>query len=115
MELRATVARNRRVPANLAGVETPGIGIRIQSAPNAYYDLLARLAAEGSRALAEKPAAPASKEPAKPVFEFRVRARQTSGSRSRTIVVGADSSEAAEARALRELGSKWKVLSVERV
>ncbi|UCE87354.1 MAG: PilZ domain-containing protein [Deltaproteobacteria bacterium] len=115
MELRATVARNRRVPANLAGVEAPGIGVRIRSAPNAYYDLLARLATEGSSALAAPRAESASKAPAKPMFEFRVRAKQTSGSRSRTIVVGADSPEAAEARALRELGSKWKVLSVERV
>jgi hypothetical protein len=115
IEVRGTVARNRRVPAQLAGVETPGLGLKIFAAPNAYYDMVAELSEKGGRALSAKPEPAAPKRPAKPEFEFRVRAKQTSGSRSRMLVVSAASPEEAETRALRELGAKWKVLGVERV
>jgi hypothetical protein len=43
-----------------------------------------------------------------------VRVSQTSGARSRIVMVGADDADQAGRLALKELGDGWKILGVER-
>ncbi|HKA13370.1 MAG TPA: hypothetical protein VKH41_00005, partial [Myxococcota bacterium] len=83
-----------------------GIGVRIVSAPEEYYEMITGLGIS---------------ERAKPVFEFerarglrfRVHVSQVGGSRSRRVEVAASDEATAGARALEELGSGWRVLRVE--
>lgn len=129
------VVRRKQVPAQLLTVAHGGIGVRILSAPEAYYRFLqdvqererqqaARgevgIAAKsapvvGTRAAAPKaspvPSAPAPAAPTGP--RFRVRISQTSGIRSRTVIVAAASPDEASRSAQAELGDEWKVVAVE--
>ncbi len=56
---------------------------------------------------------PPSPTPAESDTRYRVRAKQSGGPRSRSLIVRAISREHAEARALEELGADWEVLDVE--
>jgi hypothetical protein len=109
IELSAAVARARRTPARLASVASAGLGLRIRTAPNAYYEFLA-----GITPGRETPA-PEAPSPEPPKHQFRVRANQTGSSRSRTLKVGADSPEEARQVAMRRLGAEWTLLDVEQV
>jgi hypothetical protein len=96
------VARRRMVPRRLASLASGGIGLRVESAPEEFFQLLA-----GAR-----PApAPAAAEP-EPGRRFRVRVQQTSGPRSRTLVLAARDAADACARAVTEIGEGWSVLEV---
>ena len=114
IHLRGTVARNKRVPPRLVAVVQAGVGVQIHAAPNEYYAYVAEISPEHQDSAPSKPKPAAAVKPAAPLFSFRVRAKQTSGSRSRSLTVEAESPERADARALRELGENWKVLGVER-
>jgi hypothetical protein len=113
IELRAVVARARRVPPRLASVAVGGLGLKIRAAPNTYYEFVAEISPEQA-----EPATPApglSPKPAPPRPQFRVRAQQTGSSRSRMLTVDADSPEQAKTLALRRLGERWTALEVEPV
>ncbi len=56
---------------------------------------------------------PPSPKPAESDTRYRVRAKQSGGPRSRSLIVRATSREHAEAQALEELGADWKVVDVE--
>ncbi len=108
LELKVEVVRIKNVPQNLLAAAKGGIGVRIVSAPEEYYELLAGLGIH---------------ERAKPTFEFerepglrfRVYVAQIGGPRSRRVEVAASDTDAAAARALEELGGGWKVLRIEPV
>jgi PilZ domain len=81
-----------------------------------------RPAGSGSPAAPPRPAAqgPAKRAPeAKPEASagrrFRVRMKQVSGPRSRSLVVSGASEEQARAQALEELGEGWQILQIEAV
>jgi len=106
IELEVEVVRSLHVPQNLITAAKGGIGVRIVSAPEEYYEMITGLGIS---------------ERAKPVFEFerarglrfRVHVSQVGGSRSRRVEVAASDEATAGARALEELGSGWRVLRVE--
>ncbi len=114
IDLRAKVARSKRVPPRLATVTTPGIGLRISSAPAAYYEYLARLiAGEKTEKQKSAPAPQATETPEDSEPRYRVRAQLSGGSRSRSLVVWASTAMEARQEALSELDEGWKILSVE--
>lgn len=115
------VVRRKQVPAQLLTVAHGGIGVRILSAPEAYYRFLQEVqerekqqaAREQASSVSGATSVPTSTAPSGP--RFRVRVSQTSGIRSRTLVVAAASAEAASHSTQRELGDEWKVVAVEPV
>ena len=135
------VARKKLVPPRLRSVVHGGLGLRIKSAPEAYFGYVAQLqcaeVAEESPAVAAAPAkAPAavtaSPKKASPGRRsgahrvvpprapangkrFRVRVSQISGSRSRSLEVIAASEEEARRKAMGASGEGWKILACERV
>ena len=112
VELRTRVARSRRVPPQLARVVVAGVGLRIVSAPGEFYEFVAGLSGGAARPrTAPQPSAPVAE---KPLDKYRVRAKQTSGTRSRTLTIEAEDDEDAELRARRRLGLNWTILAVEK-
>jgi hypothetical protein len=102
----AEVARLRLVPGQLVIVAQGGVGLRITSAPEAYFAFL-------SAVLPAKLAAPApeSADAAAPALhKYRVRMSQVGGARSRTLRVRAHSAREAAALAVEEAGEGWKLL-----
>jgi hypothetical protein len=93
-----------------------GVGLCIQSAPEAWYGFLARVAEPGSTAAARPPAAASRQAPprqAAPLPRHRVRVGQRGGPRSRVLVVEAASPDEARRRALACSGAGWVVLDIE--
>jgi hypothetical protein len=130
--LQGSVARRKVVPARLRSVETGGIGVRLDYAPEEFFQLIARV--QGTEAKAETTAPPVAKpaqaprptarpstpRPAAPPRQaappralYRVRVAQAAGARSRFLDVRAESVKAAQAQVLAELGDGWKILSCE--
>jgi hypothetical protein len=108
LELKVEVVRIKTVPQNLLAAAKGGIGVRIVSAPEEYYELLAGLGID-ERA---KPTFELEREPG---LRFRVYVAQTGGPRSRRVEVAAADEDSARLRAIEELGSDWKVLRVESI
>ena len=108
LDLKVEVVRTKTVPQSLLAAAKGGIGVRIVSAPEEYYQMLASLGVS---------------ERAKPQFElerepgprFRVHVAQIGGPRSRRVELAAPDEDAARTRALEELGDGWKILRVEPV
>ena len=108
LDLKVEVVRTKTVPQSLLAAAKGGIGVRIVSAPEEYYQMLASLGVS---------------ERAKPQFElerepgprFRVHVAQIGGPRSRRVELAAPDADSAGAKALEELGGGWKVLRVEAV
>jgi len=136
LPMHVEVARRKTVPAQLRALAGGGIGVRILSAPEAFYRMLAdqevRAADEGARSLltaagstqprASRPRSEAPTpdlRPASPPVEampvFRVRVRTIQGNRTRMLQVGAHDEDEAAGRAIEELGEAWKVFEVTRV
>lgn len=129
LPMHVEVVRRRSVPAQLRTLAGGGIGVRILSAPESFYALIAaeqesrgvddaipvpireRRPADVSRRTAPIAVVPpAAAQPARP--RFRVRVRTIQGNRSRTLELEAHSDSEASRLALEELGSDWKVLEV---
>lgn len=137
MGIDVEVARKKVVPPRLMAVAQGGIGVRILSAPESFYRFAAQ-AEEANGETSPKPAArPTSQrsgagsrkaaatrrvsppesapesapEPEHPTWCVRV--SQTTGPRSRRILVQCADAEGAGRMALEELGKGWKVLEVE--
>src|SRR5262245_3205812 len=108
LELKVEVVRTKQVPPNLLAAAKGGIGVRIISAPEEYYGLLAGLGIN-ERA---KPTFELEREPG---LRFRVHVAQIGGPRTRRVEVSAADEDSARLRAIEELGGDWKVLRVESI
>jgi Tfp pilus assembly protein PilZ len=113
----ARVVWRRVVAPHLRALSQGGIGVRIDSAPEAYYGFLAWVAGEAPSArpsggLETREPAPESRSEA-PKMEFRVRVKQAGGPRSRTLTLRCESLEEARTRALTIVGSDWVILEAE--
>jgi PilZ domain. len=105
LEINVEVARMKHVPPSLLAAAKGGIGVRIVSAPEEYYELLAELGiTEGS-----KPQFELEREPG---LRFLVHVAQIGGPRSRRVELAAPDLDTARARVLEQLGGCWKVLRV---
>jgi uncharacterized protein YndB with AHSA1/START domain len=116
-EVRARVARRRRVPQNLQSYEAPGIGLQLIDPPPEFARLLAGGRSEEGGADADE-AEEAEKAPAPPapvLPSFRLRLRQTGSPRSRTLRIEAADEAAARARAAPELAKGWEIVEIQRV
>jgi Tfp pilus assembly protein PilZ len=113
------VVWRRVVAPHLRSVTQGGVGIRIESAAEAYYTFLAKVAGESSPAEAarrEESAEPAVVEPQPeaPKLEYRVRVKQEGGPRSRALTLLCETEEVARDRALSIVGKGWAILELER-
>ncbi len=115
--LGAQVVWRRVVASHLRTVSHGGIGVRIQRAPEPFYDFVMGLRNASSGPLAaarvEAPAAGAAArgEPA-PASRYRVRVQQQGGPRSRWLELAAASEADARRQALAEVGAGWDVLEI---
>ena len=141
IEMQATVARKRIVPAQLRALLNGGIGLQLENPPEEFYAMVAKLLAreaaapqtseankksettQASRAahLAKRAAKRSrraqhaeKRPPVKPkLTSFRVRLSQVGGSGSRNLVIRAIGEDEARRRAILDVGDGWKVLSCE--
>jgi Tfp pilus assembly protein PilZ len=112
------VVWRRMVAPHLRTISQGGIGVRIESASEAYFRFLSDVAGgvppATSPPAAGKAAPRAQKSPPEPPgTEFRVRIKQQGGPRSRTMVVKSRSEDEARRRALAAVGSGWVILELE--
>jgi hypothetical protein len=105
LELKVEVVRIKSVPQGLLAATKGGIGVRIVSAPEEYDGLLSQLGISERT----KPSFELDPEP-EPGLRFRVYVAQIGGPRSRRVEVSAADADAANARALEEVGAGWKIL-----
>ena len=110
------VVWRRVVASHLRTISLGGVGVRIQSAPEAYYSFLSEVAGEapsaGPPAGCETASpAPESRSEA-PVIEFRVRVKQEGGSRTRTLMLESESEEEARNGAMEIVGEGWAILEL---
>ena len=109
-EVRARVARRRRVPQNLQSYEVPGIGLQVIDPPPEFAKLLA-----GGKPEEDAPAGEAEEAPPAPaLLGFRLRLRQTGSPRSRTLRIEAADEAAARAQAANELANGWEIVEIQR-
>lgn len=129
LPMHVEVARRKKVPPQLLTVAQGGIGVRILSAPEAYYSALADLkgpnrdvrggqAPRRTRPAAERPgsavsraAAPAA-PPDRDLPGFRVRVAQVNGTRTRSVRVFSRDEAQARRQVMDDLGDEWKILEV---
>ena len=118
----ASVVWKRVVPHQLRSLAQGGFGVQITQAGETYYQLLAawmRVEVPASSAPAPSGGAPREAAPrVRPAIQtstYRLRVRQTSGPRSKTLSIEAASAEEAGAEALRLTGAGWQVIDIESV
>lgn len=110
--LRAKVARAKQVPSQLTTVAHGGVGLQLIDVSQEYLDALLALDVAGNK----RAGIPEEVKPAPSVKRrFRVRVKQTSGMRSRSIELLADSAKEAGTLALREVGDGWEIASADRI
>jgi hypothetical protein len=91
-EVRARVARRRRVPQRLGSSMPAGLGLRVLDPPPAY----------------------ASEPEAGPeLLKYRARMTRRGSPRSRTLVLEATCEDEVRARLARDLGADWDVVELE--
>lgn len=113
----ARVVWRRAVAPHLRTISHGGIGVRIDSAPEAYYRFLS-VVSGGTPAPRPSGGGAAGPEEAPrsdpPKTGFRVRVKHEGGPRSRTMTLHCEDGAEARRRALARLGAGWVVLEVER-
>jgi hypothetical protein len=114
VEVAASVARRYVVPRRLMSIARGGVGLQIESSSDDFLRLI------DSARQAEQAANPKSTDAPSPAQSsdgstYRVRARQSSGSRSRTLRVTAESEEEAKEVASASLDEGWEILTVDPV
>jgi Tfp pilus assembly protein PilZ len=117
ISVEARVVWRRVVAPRLRTISQAGVGLHIESAPEAYYHYLSGVVGQalGSRTSAGgETAAPQPEAPSDCAGrEFRVRVKQESGPRSRTVMLQCESEAEARAEALDVVGMGWMILEVE--
>ena len=106
-EVRARVARRRRVPQRLASLMPAGLGLRVLDPPPAYARLVLRQDAVARSA--RGPEAKAGPD----LLKYRIRLTRRGSPRSRTLVLEATSEEDVRARLARDMGADWDVVELE--
>jgi hypothetical protein len=106
-EVRARVARRRRVPPRLASLMPSGLGLRVLDPSEAYAGLVRR--EEAAETAAEEKRA----EDGPALTKYRIRITRRGSPRSRTLVLEAASEEEARVRVARDLGDGWDVVELE--
>lgn len=117
IELEAVVARRRVVPSHLAAIKAGGIGLRILDPPEDYERFLWALRGEDEPPARRKRGSKAPEidppsEPERPEHTFRVRIKQSTGPRSRNVLVSCVSEHAARTQVTEELGDGWSILEI---
>jgi len=135
IQMQVEVVRKVIAPSHLIKVARGGVGVRILSAPESYYQFMESLGVsadpgKGVNPRAKRPSADAQavpdtaasesqaqarEVPPQPQPRFRVRIKQARGPRSRSLEVAAASEDEAQRRALAEAGEGWLVLGVDRL
>jgi Tfp pilus assembly protein PilZ len=112
------VVWRRMVAPHLRSLTQGGVGVRIESAPEAYYSFLSGMTGEAPRTSPSagcEGAEPVPEPPsAAPRIQFRIRIKQDGGPRSRTLMLHCESEAEARERAMAIAGSGWVVLELER-
>ena len=110
------VVWRRVVASHLRTITLGGIGVRIQSAPEAYYSFLSEVAGEapstGPSAGCETAGPVLESCSDSPVIEFRVRVKQEGGSRTRTLMLESGSEEEARNGVMEIVGAGWVILEL---
>jgi Tfp pilus assembly protein PilZ len=113
----ARVVWRRVVAPHLRTLSQGGVGVRIESAPEAYFQFLSAVAGgvfASPPSTGHEACAPAPESPSESAgIEFRVRVKQQGGPRSRTMVLQCESEAEARTRALGVVGAGWVILDVE--
>jgi Tfp pilus assembly protein PilZ len=113
--LGAKVVWKRIVGPQLRSVAQAGIGLQIRSAPDSYYAFVA--GSPGVRVplgTGRMEAAPQSARSMDPeTSQFRVRVKQTGGTRSRTLMLSCASATDARRKAMAEVGEDWVILELD--
>jgi Tfp pilus assembly protein PilZ len=113
--LGAKVVWKRIVGPQLRSVTQAGIGLQIRSAPDAYYAFVAGSPGvrvplgTGRNETAPQHARPTGAE----ASQFRVRVKQTGGTRSRTLLLSCSSATEARRKAMAEVGEDWVILELD--
>jgi Tfp pilus assembly protein PilZ len=117
ISLEAKVIWRRVVAPRLRTISQAGVGLQIESAPEAYYHYLSEVAGQAlgyPTATAGKTVAPEPEDPSDCArTEFRVRLKQDGGPRSRTLTLQCESEADARTEALNVVGMGWMILEVE--
>jgi Tfp pilus assembly protein PilZ len=112
------VVWRRMVAPHLRTLTQGGVGVRVESAPEAYYNFLSGVAGEvpsrppSSDCETAGPALESGSD--SPGIEFRVRVKQEGRPRSRTLTLHSESAEGARSRALSIVGAGWVILELKR-
>ena len=110
------VVWRRMVASHLRSITQGGVGVRIVSAPDAYYRFISAVAGDVPipRSLADAgPAEPAPESDLEsPGLEYRVRVKQEGGSRTRLLTIQSVSEEEARNGVLEIVGSGWVILEL---
>lgn len=120
VEVRALVWNLIGMRSRRSGDRSARLGLVLSDATDAFLELLrsyerapTQTAAQPTQPTPSMRKRPATKaEPPKRERKHRVRVKQSTGSRTRTLVVFAESLAEARERALEETGSDWAVLDV---
>jgi hypothetical protein len=91
-----------------------GVGLQIESASDDYLRLVDSAGQAGEAADPKETDTPSLPQPCEG-STYRVRARQSSGSRSRTIRITAASEEEAKVVASARLDEGWEILTIDPV
>ncbi len=127
----ARVVWNRVAPHQLRSVRQGGIGLRINNAPETYFEFLMGLTTMSQSSAPQTAEEQSKAKPRKRRFElvrgaavrsavpaarYRVRVRRPGTPHSRSLLIlDCASDQEARRRALREVGEDWAILELDRI
>ncbi len=119
IEVQAIVWHDRRGRMKNTGKAVRRLGLVLSEAPEAFSELLSPQKSPSLKPRSKRSAAPARPVPPKPASllkaeRYRVRVKQDSGVRTRSILVFAQDDDEARKFALEETGAGWHILEVDR-